>query len=72
MELTKEYFEQYLDNKLNEVEVRLIERIDSTTEDLAAMVKRGFDDMSSRLDLHNEVVELQRQMREVRVELNLA
>jgi hypothetical protein len=85
MELTKEMFEQAINGlatkadveklatkaELHDLETRLTAHIDASQTQLAAMTKRGFDDITARLDLRSNVAELERQMQEVRLELNL-
>jgi len=77
--LTKEYFDQKFDALASELkgdlaatEARLTKRIDDAQEELAAMTKRGFEDIEKRLDVRTEVEGLRLQMREVRRELNLS
>jgi hypothetical protein len=77
MELTKEHFDQALKSfstkaDLEAVENRLTKRIDAAKEELAVMTKRRFDEVTERLDVRGKVDELQRQMLEVRQELNIA
>ncbi len=77
MELTKEHFDKTIQGlatkaDLQDLEVKLVTRIDESQEQLARMTKRGFDDVTSRLDVGNKITELEHQMDEVRRELNLA
>lgn len=86
MELTKEYFDSKLEglatkadlerfatkDDLATLEQRLITHTDERVDELARMVQRGFEDITKRLDVRQEVQELKSQMHEVRRELNLA
>jgi len=51
-EITLDAIEHLLDSKLAGTEKRIIQRIDEAQEELARMVSRGFDDVQSRLDVH--------------------
>jgi len=69
-ELTKEYFDAEL-SKLPSKDY-LDEKINAQTEALARMVNAGFEEVYRRLDVHEDVDELRKQMDEVRRELKLA
>jgi hypothetical protein len=76
-EITKEWLEGRLASlptktDLDQLKTELIARIDASQAQLAQMTKRGFDDLTTRLDVTKKVVELEHQMHEVRLELNLA
>ena len=79
MEITKQYFDDAIQGislkftaELKDTEERIITRIDESQAELARMVKRGLDDITARLDVRENVEKLEKQMREVRQELNLA
>lgn len=75
MEITKEEFHkaiQGLTTQLEETETRIIAHIDDSQAELARMTKQGFDDVMERFDVRQKVEELQRQLREVQQELNIA
>lgn len=85
-ELTTEYLDKKLEGlatkadlnglaskvDLEQVEQRLEQKIDDQTEALARIVNAGFEEVYRRLDVWDEVQELQKQMQEVRSELKLA
>ena len=84
MELTQEHFDktikglatksdiQDLKSDMTAMETRLIDRIDESQQELAGMIARGFADFKHQLDVRKEVEVLEKQMYEVRQELNLA
>jgi uncharacterized protein YqgV (UPF0045/DUF77 family) len=61
--LTKEYFDQRLDNTKKEI----VEEI----HELAAMTAKGFDDVARRLDVRERVDALEQKMKKVESALNV-
>lgn len=60
MELTKEHFETHLNKELKAVEGRIIKRIDESQEELARMVAAGFEDVQTRLDVREQVINMEK------------
>ena len=60
MELTKEYFDKQLKSELTATEDRIIKRIDESQEELARMVAAGFEDVQSRLDVRERVINMEK------------
>jgi len=72
MELTKKDLELILDRKLSEQTKDLKTFSRGQTEELARMVKTGFDDVIDRLDVRERVQKLEKQMTEMRTALRLS
>jgi hypothetical protein len=80
MELTQEYFEEVLTQKLAATEKRIIKRIDEAQEELARIVAdtiaapftARFDRLEELLLVKEDVQTLKRQMSEIRSALHLS
>jgi hypothetical protein len=79
MELTKEYFDKVLTQKLDATEQRIIQRIDEAQEQLARIVAdtvatpftERFERLEQLLKVKDDVETLKRQMGEIRSALHL-
>lgn len=72
MELTKEDFEKILEKKLDEQTIELKSYTKEQTEQLARMVKDGFDDILDHLDVRDRVQKLKKEMAAMKTALHLS
>ena len=79
MELTKEYFDKVLTQKLEATEQHIIKRIDDAQDELARIVAdtiaapftARFDQLEELLEVKEDVLTLKHQMLEIRSALHL-
>ena len=78
-QLTREYFDQKLQEKLEDQTRDLKSHIDVKGEELARMVKKGFDstdeqlaDIKESLDLRKELGQLQKDLQDMKEKLEQA
>lgn len=76
MSLTKEDFKQIetivrkqVTKIVETTEQRIVKRIDESQEELARMVKNGFDDVMERLDVIERVEKLEKDMTKIKTTL---
>jgi hypothetical protein len=74
-QLTTERFEEILTAKLEASEKRVVQqvvqRIDEAQEDLARMVKHGFDDVLERLDVRERVTKVESDLQRIAEALHI-
>ncbi len=69
--LTKEYFEEYLDKRLKDQTKDLKVSIKESQEELARMTSKGFEDVLKRLDVREQVERHDRILKKVTEALNI-
>ena len=69
--LTKEYFEEYLDKRLKDQTKDLKVSIKESQEELARMTSKGFEDVIKRLDVREQVERHDRILKKVTEALNI-
>jgi hypothetical protein len=76
MELTKEHFDKVVSElstkkDAEQMEKRILSRIDEAQKELARITNTGFDDVMERLKVRERVERLEKEMTEIRSALHL-